>query len=82
MQQPGGPLNEKQNLRKNDHDEVAMVKEVIYRGRQLSQSRGPLNKLNSTPDISGDCSRNINLNFFFSSSRAIYETTRYYRSGS
>ena len=42
----------KQNLGKNDHDEVAMVKEVIYRGRQLSQSRGPLNKLNSTPDIS------------------------------
>ena len=42
----------KQNLGKNDHDEMAMVKEVIYRARQLSQIRGTLNKLNSTPDIS------------------------------
>ena len=56
----------KQNLGKNDHDEVAMVKEVIYRGRQLSQSRGPLNKLNSTPDISRNCSRNTNFHFFLS----------------
>ena len=52
-------LNRK--VKKND-DEVAMVKEVIYRGRQLSESSEPLNKLNSTSDISANCSKNIILN--------------------
>lgn len=55
----GKILNRK--VKKND-DEVALLKEVIYRGRQLSESSEPLNKLNSTSDISANCSKNIILN--------------------
>ena len=38
-----------------DDEAVKMLKEVIYRGRQLSKTQRPLNKLDSTPDISGNC---------------------------